>query len=83
MLYLFHIGRSILRRRVQTRLSWNMTMCAGRMSIKRHGMGKSISGLIRAAETVCFGVEWLSEDEIRMTYDDLDDEYDEKFILAI
>ena len=34
-------------------------------------------------ETVCFGVEWLSEDEIRMTYDDLDDEYDEKFILAI
>lgn len=34
-------------------------------------------------ETVSFGVEWLSEDEIRMTYDDLDDEYDEKFILAI
>lgn len=34
-------------------------------------------------ETVSFGVEWLSEDEVRMIYDDLDDEYDEEFIITI
>ncbi len=34
-------------------------------------------------ETVFFSVEWLSEDEVRMTYDDLDDEYDEEFIITI
>ena len=34
-------------------------------------------------ETVHFGVEWLSEDEIKVNYDDLDDEYDEEFIVAI
>ena len=34
-------------------------------------------------ETVSFGVEWLSEDEIRMTYDNLNDEYDEEFIITI
>ena len=34
-------------------------------------------------ESVSFSVEWLSEDEIRMIYDDLDDEYDEEFIITI
>lgn len=34
-------------------------------------------------ETVFFGVEWLSEDKIRMTYDDLNDKYDEQFIIEI
>ncbi len=34
-------------------------------------------------ETVFFSVEWLSEDKIQMTYDDLDDEYDEEFIITI
>lgn len=34
-------------------------------------------------ETVSFDVEWLSEDEIRMHYDDKDDEYDEEFIITI
>lgn len=34
-------------------------------------------------ETVSFGVEWLSEDEIKMTYDDLKDEYDEVFFITI
>lgn len=34
-------------------------------------------------ETVHFGVEWLSEDRIRLTYDDTDDEYDEEYIIPI
>ncbi len=34
-------------------------------------------------ETVHFGVEWLSEDQIRMSYDDENDEYDEEFIITI
>lgn len=34
-------------------------------------------------ETVSFGVEWLSEDTIRMTYDDVDDAYDEEFVIEI
>lgn len=34
-------------------------------------------------ETVSFGVEWLSEDKIRMTYDDKNDKYDEEFIIEI
>ena len=34
-------------------------------------------------ETVFFGVEWLSEDKIRMTYDDLNDKYYEQFIIEI
>lgn len=32
-------------------------------------------------ETVHFNVEWLSEDKIRISYDDKNDEYDEEFIL--
>lgn len=34
-------------------------------------------------ETVHFGVEWLSETEIRLTYDDINDEYDEEYIIAL
>lgn len=34
-------------------------------------------------ETVHFGVEWLSEDQIRLTYDDLDDKYDEEYLITI
>lgn len=34
-------------------------------------------------ETVHFGVEWLSENQIRLNYDDLNDEYDEEYIIAI
>lgn len=35
-------------------------------------------------ETVHFGVEWLSESKIRVTYDDIkNDEYDEEYIIDI
>lgn len=34
-------------------------------------------------ETVSFGVEWLSENQFRMTYDDKDDEFDEEYIITI
>ena len=34
-------------------------------------------------ETVSFGVEWLAEDEFRMTYDDKDGEFDEEYIITI
>lgn len=34
-------------------------------------------------ETVYFSVEWLSEDQIRVTYDDINDKYDEEFIIII
>lgn len=35
-------------------------------------------------ETVHFGVEWLTENQIRLTYDDVEnDEYDEEFIINI
>ena len=34
-------------------------------------------------ETVHFGVEWLSEDKFRTTYDDKDDEFDEEYIITI
>lgn len=35
-------------------------------------------------ETVHFGVEWLSEDEIRLEYDDVNhDEYDEEYMIHI
>ena len=34
-------------------------------------------------ETVHFGVEWLSEKQIKVTYDDKNDEYDEEFIVNI
>lgn len=34
-------------------------------------------------ETVHFNVEWLSEDKIRISYDDKNDEYDEEFIIEI
>lgn len=34
-------------------------------------------------ETVYFGVEWLSENQIRLTYDDLNDKYDEEYIITI
>lgn len=34
-------------------------------------------------ETVHFNVEWLSEDKIRISYDDKNDEYDEEFIIDI
>lgn len=34
-------------------------------------------------ETVSFGVEWLSENQFRMTYDDKDDEFDEEYIIMI
>lgn len=34
-------------------------------------------------ETVHFGVEWLSENQIRLDYDDLNDEYDEEYIITI
>lgn len=35
------------------------------------------------AETVVFGVEWLSESQIRFTYDDKCDAYDEEYIITI
>lgn len=34
-------------------------------------------------ETVSFEPEWLSETQIRFTYDDVDDEWDEEFIITI
>jgi len=34
-------------------------------------------------ETVRFNVEWLSEDKIRFTYDDVDDEFDEEYMIVI
>ena len=34
-------------------------------------------------ETVHFNVEWLSEDIIKISYDDKDDEYDEEFVIEI
>lgn len=34
-------------------------------------------------ETVHFNVEWLSESKIRISYDDLNDKYDEEFIVEI
>lgn len=34
-------------------------------------------------ETVSFGVEWLSENQFRMTYDDKNDEFDEEYIITI
>lgn len=34
-------------------------------------------------ETVHFGVEWLSENQIRLTYDDLNDGYDEEYLITI
>lgn len=34
-------------------------------------------------ETVTFGVEWLSENQIRFFYDDSQEEYDEEYILTI
>lgn len=35
-------------------------------------------------ETVHFGVEWLSEDEIRLSYEDIrHSEYDEEYVITI
>jgi hypothetical protein len=34
-------------------------------------------------EIVSFGVEWLSEDKFRLTYDDKNDEFDEEYIITI
>ena len=34
-------------------------------------------------EPVSFGVEWLSENQFRMTYDDKNDEFDEEYIITI
>ena len=34
-------------------------------------------------ETVHFNVEWLSETEIRFTYDDVRDKYDEEYFIRI
>ena len=34
-------------------------------------------------ETVSFGVEWLSENQFRMTCDDKNDEFDEEYIITI
>ena len=34
-------------------------------------------------ETVSFDVEWLSEDQFRMTYDDKNDRFDEVYIITI
>lgn len=34
-------------------------------------------------ETVRFDVEWLSENQICLDYDDSNDEYDEKYIITI
>ncbi len=35
-------------------------------------------------ENVHFGVEWLSEDQIRLTYDDIkNDVYDEEYVITI
>lgn len=35
-------------------------------------------------ETVHFGVEWLSENEFRLSYDDVNhDEYDEEYIITV
>ena len=34
-------------------------------------------------ETVHFGVEWLSENQVKLVYDDLDDQYDEEFVIPV
>ncbi len=34
-------------------------------------------------ETVHFSVEWLSEYQVKIDYDDLNDKYDEEFIITI
>lgn len=34
-------------------------------------------------ETVGFEAEWLSENQIRFTYDDVNDKYDEEYIITI
>ena len=34
-------------------------------------------------ETVSFGVEWLSEDTFRMTYNDKNDAFDEEYLITI
>ena len=34
-------------------------------------------------ETVYFSVEWLSENQIRFSYDDTDDKYDEEYIITL
>ncbi len=34
-------------------------------------------------ETVSFGVEWLSENKFRMTYNHWNDEFDEEYIITI
>lgn len=34
-------------------------------------------------ETVYFNLEWLSENQIRFTYDDENDEFDEEYIITI
>lgn len=34
-------------------------------------------------ETVTFDVEWLSENKIRFTYDNVHDKYDEQYIIVI
>lgn len=34
-------------------------------------------------ETVSFGVEWLSENQFSMTYDDKNDKFDEEYIITI
>lgn len=34
-------------------------------------------------ETVHFNIKWLSEDKIRISYDDKNDEYNEEFIIEI
>ncbi len=34
-------------------------------------------------KTVGFEVEWLSENQIRFTYDDVGDKYDEGYIITI
>ncbi len=34
-------------------------------------------------ETVHFGVEWLSEYQVKIDYDDLNDKYDEEFMITI
>lgn len=34
-------------------------------------------------ETISFGVEWLSENQFQMTYNDKNDEFDKKYIITI
>ncbi len=34
-------------------------------------------------ETVSFGVEWLSERQFKLTYNDVRDEYDEEYIIDV